>query len=92
MSGEERRKRLEKLAAAMVEEIQKRSGNREQINPYMANLANPGMLELYSEYKKKAGNGDYPLSDMDRTMFELCILNERAVKRLEQRYLSKKEG
>ena len=59
---------------------------RPQTNPYMTNVAHPAILTLYTQWKRSIDAGTYAVGDLDRIMFELSLLNDRAVAALEKEY------
>ena len=82
-----RRARLERLAAAILVRMQAQAAarmdrhGRPQTNPYMTNVAHPAIL-----WKRSIDAGTYAVGDLDRIMFELSLLNDRAVAALEKEY------
>lgn len=87
-----RRARLERLAAAILARMQAQAAarmdrhGRLQTNPYMTNVAHPAILTLYTQWKRSIDAGTYAVGDLDRIMFELSLLNDRAVAALEKEY------
>lgn len=87
-----RRARLERLAAAILARMQAQAAarmdrhGRPQTNPYMTNVAHPAILTLYTQWKRSIDAGTYAVGDLDRIMFELSLLNDRAVAALEKEY------
>ncbi|MDY4232479.1 MAG: hypothetical protein SOX66_01595 [Gemmiger qucibialis] len=87
-----RRARLERLAAAILARMQAQAAARmdrhgwPQTNPYMTNVAHPAILTLYTQWKRSIDAGTYAVGDLDRIMFELSLLNDRAVAALEKEY------
>lgn len=86
------RARLERLAAAILARMQAQAAarmdrhGRPQTNPYMTNVAHPAILTLYTRWKRSIDAGTYAVGDLDRIMFELSLLNDRAVAALEKEY------
>ena len=85
-------KSVERLAAAILARMQAQAAarmdrhGRPQTNPYMTNVAHPAILTLYTQWKRSIDAGTYAVGDLDRIMFELSLLNDRAVAALEKEY------
>ena len=83
------------LAAAILQErseMQAKSleQQRKPLPYYLLNLSHPAMHLLYQHWRlEKKGQARFPPSDIERTEFELEMLNDIALKALEQHFQEK---
>lgn len=78
--------RKEALIAAIVENIPKGLASDGRHHPYyLLNYENPVIDGLYRDFRKKRGLLDYlPVSDQERTEFELLLFKPVVLARLEE--------
>ena len=81
--------RREKLVAAIVEKIPKGLPPDGKHHPYyLLNYENPVVNRLYRAFRKKRGLPEYlPMSDRERTEFELLLFQPFVLARLEESLL-----
>lgn len=84
---------MEWLAACILEERawNCRAGAGRGVPWYMLNLKHPALSELMTQYKAEHKlRAGMPLGDMERTMWELGLLNAKTVRQLKARYAKRK--